>query len=85
MSKAQGPEEYVPYPLLRDLQKVSKILNTFFFLFSTEMLVIIAETHKMLVKVAHREAPDQTASSYAVRLGSAPYFFFFARQLVFEY
>ena len=43
-----------------------KILNTFLFLFSTKMLVIRAGIHKMLVRIANREDPDQTASSEAV-------------------
>ena len=37
------------------------------FLFSTKMLVIVAETHKLLVRIANREDPDQslTASTEA--------------------
>ena len=35
--------------------KCSKISNTFLFLFSTKMLVIRTEAHKMLVKIANRE------------------------------
>ena len=35
------------------------------------MLVIRAETHKMLVREANREDPDQTASFEAVWSGSA--------------
>ena len=42
--------------------KCSKILNTFFFLFFNKMMVIGAEIHKMLVRIANREGPDQTAS-----------------------
>ena len=30
------------------------------------MLVIMADIHKMLVRIANREDPDQTASSEAV-------------------
>ena len=41
----------------------SKILNTCLFLFSTKVLVIVAGIHKVLVKMANREVPDQTASS----------------------
>ena len=33
-----------------------------FFLFSNKMLVFKAEIHKMLVRIANREDPDQTAS-----------------------
>ena len=46
--------------------KCSKILNNFLFLFSKMMLVIRAGIHKMLVRIANREDPDQTASSEAV-------------------
>ena len=34
----------------------------FLFLDTHKMLVIIAEIHKMLVRMANREDPDQTAS-----------------------
>ena len=43
-----------------------KIWNDFLFMFSNKMLVIRAGIHKMLVKIANREDPDQTASSEAV-------------------
>ena len=36
------------------------------FLFSNEMLVLRAGSHKILVRIANREYPDQTASSEAV-------------------
>ena len=39
------------------------ILNTLLFLFSNKMLIIRAGIHKMLVMIANREHPDQTASS----------------------
>ena len=42
--------------------KCSKILNTFLFLFFNKMLVFRTVRHKMLVWVANREDPDQTAS-----------------------
>ena len=42
---------------------VLKCQNTFLFLFSTKMLVIRAETHKMLVRIAKREDSDQTAEA----------------------
>ena len=42
--------------------KCSKISNTFLFLFSNNMLVIRAGTHKMSVRIASSEDPDQTAS-----------------------
>ena len=44
--------------------------------FSNKMLLIIAGTHKLLLRKANREDPDQTASS--VCLG------FCGRQLLFE-
>ena len=40
--------------------KCSKILNTFHFLFSKKMWVIMAAIHKMVVRVANREDPDQS-------------------------
>ena len=46
--------------------KCSKISNTFLVLFSNEMLVIRDGIHKLLVRIANREDPDQTASSEAV-------------------
>ena len=42
--------------------KCSKISNTFPILFSNKMLVIKAGIHEMLVRIANREDPDQTAS-----------------------
>ena len=50
---------------------VLKIWNTFFFLFLNKMLVIRAEIHKLLVRIANREDPDETAFSEAVWSGSA--------------
>ena len=41
----------------------SKFYNTLLFLFSTSMLVIGAGIHNMLVRIADRKDPDQTASS----------------------
>ena len=49
-----------------NMKKCSKISNTFLFLFSDKTLVIRAGIHKMLVRIANREDPDQTASSEAV-------------------
>ena len=46
--------------------KCSKILDSFFFLFSSKILVFKARTHKMDVRIANMEDPDQTASSEAV-------------------
>ena len=45
--------------------KCSKILTTFLFL-SSKKWNIRAGSHKMLVRIANREDPDQTASSEAV-------------------
>ena len=39
---------------------------TFHFLLSKKMLVIRAGIQKLLVRIANREDPDQTASSEAV-------------------
>ena len=40
--------------------------ETLIFLFSNKLSVIRAGIHKMLVRIANREDPDQTASSEAV-------------------
>ena len=45
-----------------DYGKCSKILNTFLFLFLCKKLVIRAGIDKILVRIANREDPDQTAS-----------------------
>ena len=39
--------------------KCPKILNTLLFLFSHKMLVISAGIHRMLVRIANQEDPDQ--------------------------
>ena len=39
---------------------------SFLFLFSNKILLIRAGIYKMLVRIANREEPDQTASSEAV-------------------
>ena len=49
--------------LTEDLGKGSKISKFSFFLI---VLVIRSEIHKMLVRIANREDPDQTASEEAV-------------------
>ena len=57
----------------------------FFLLFTNKMLVIRAGSHKMLVRIANREDPDQTALSEAVWSGSVLFVYaFFCRQQVFE-
>ena len=43
--------------------KSSKISNTFLFQFSDKMLVVKAEIHKMPVRKANREDPDQITST----------------------
>ena len=47
--------------LLGKLLKCSKKLTLF--LFSTKLLVFRAGNHKMLIRIANSEDPDQTASS----------------------
>ena len=42
----------------------------FSFLFSDKMLIFNAGIHKMLVRIANGEDPDQTASSEAIWAGS---------------
>ena len=46
--------------------KCCKNFKHFSPLFSNKMFVFKAEIHKMLVRIANREDPDQTASSEAV-------------------
>ena len=46
--------------------KCFKFSSTFLFLFSNKMLVIRAGNHNMLIRIANREDPDQTASSQTV-------------------
>ena len=53
-------------PLTKGLGKCPKILNSFPLLFSNKMLVFRAGIHKMLIRIANREDPDQNASSGAV-------------------
>ena len=49
--------------------KSSKILNTFFFLVSNEIMVIRAGIYKMFARKVNRGDPDQTASSKQSDLG----------------
>ena len=51
--------------------KCSKISSTFLLLFSNKIMIFRAGIHKMDVRIANSEDPDQTASSEAVRSGSA--------------
>ena len=61
---------YVTYMLIQQKAKstvnVLKFQTLFSYLISTKMLVIRAGAHKMHVRIANREDPDQTASSEAV-------------------
>ena len=56
-SASRFPQVYRRVNLL--LCKCSKISNIFLFLFLNKMLVIRAGIHKMLVRKANREEPDQ--------------------------
>ena len=49
-----------------EYDKCSRISNMFLVPFSNKILVIRAGIHKMIVRIANREDPDQTASSEAV-------------------
>ena len=55
------------YPISSDAHanygQCLKISNKFHFRFLTKMLVIRAGIHKMLIRIANREDPNQTASS----------------------
>ena len=57
---------YVPFAIHSTVKKIYKILNTFLIPFSNKMLVFWIGTHKMLVRTANREDPDQTAFPEAV-------------------
>ena len=64
--------------------KCSKVWNFFHFIFTNKMLLNRTGVNKMLVRIANREDPDQTASSEAVWSGSALFVRAFChRQLVF--
>ena len=52
---------FYPRKLLFKYSIGSKIWKTFL-LFSNKLLVFRAGTHKVLVRIANREDPDQTAS-----------------------
>ena len=53
--------------------KCSKIADIFPFLFSNEMLVFTAGIHKMLLRIANREDPYQTASDLGLPCLSRPF------------
>ena len=55
-----------PTSTTEDYGKYSKISNIFFFLFSKKMWIVKAGFHDILVQIANREDPDQTASKEAV-------------------
>ena len=61
-----GPAFPFAWKIIEKYCKCSKILNTFLFLFLIEMHFFKAEMIKMLVRIANREDPDQTASLEAV-------------------
>ena len=67
-----------------EYSRCSKILNTLLFFFSSRVVVITSGIHIMLVRIANREDPDQTASSEAVWSGSAVCLGLFAWLLVFK-
>ena len=50
----------------KPMVNVLEFQNTFHFLFTYKMLVIRTGIHKMLVRIANREDPHQTASLEAV-------------------
>ena len=60
---------------------VLKFRTPFYFLFSVEILVIRAGSHKMLVRIANKEDPDQKQSNLGLRCLSMPRL---AGQLLFE-
>ena len=62
MMDGQPKSNIAPTFSKRGYNKCSEISNTFLFLFSNEMLVIRAGTHKIHVRKANREDHDQTAS-----------------------
>ena len=64
--KLQITHNYAKYQYINIYGKCSKSSTAFFFLFSNKKLVFRAGIHKMLVRIANREDPDQTASSEAV-------------------
>ena len=49
--------------LVNPVCECSRIMNAFHFLLLKKMWVIRAGIHKMLVRIAHREDPDQTAEA----------------------
>ena len=53
--------ELTPFPL-----GIKQLAHSFLFLFSNKLLAIRAGVHKMLVRIANREDPNQTASEEAV-------------------
>ena len=62
-SRSQRPLQFYNKSLYG---KFSEFRTPFLSRFATRMLVIKAGIHKMLVRIANREDPDQTASSEAV-------------------
>ena len=54
------------YFMIELVSTVNVLKFHFLFLFTNYMLVIRTGIHKMLVRIANREDPDQTASSETV-------------------
>ena len=53
--------------------KCSKILNSFLILYSDKRLVFRAGIHKMLIRIANREDPDQKQSDLGLCCLSRPF------------
>ena len=59
---------YLPLGAIRWFAECSKMSNSFFLLLlSYKMFIIRAGIHILLVRIANRENPDQTASLEAVK------------------
>ena len=67
----QKCEKILPFTANSMYGKCSIISNALLFYFSNKIVVIRAGINKILVRIANREDPDQTASSGAVWSGSA--------------
>ena len=65
--------------------KHSEISNTVLFLFLNKMLVDRTGVHKILVRIANSEDPDQTASRSSLISVCTVFVGHFGRQIVFIY
>ena len=54
------------YELIFCYTLITKVSNTYLFFFSNKIVTIRAGMSKMLVRIANREDPGQTASAEAV-------------------